>query len=129
MLSSEDDLGFYLVRGFNDPNDMGPRVVRLAVGQDIAWDMLPNPLARQSVISAQSFADLRRWKLASEISERRVVLRDLQIAGRSVPDLTVRISEAVARLGVNGMLGFDFFEQFDSVLWMPRTGWLTLRFP
>lgn len=129
MPNGEHELTFSLRYGFNDPRGERWRIIRLSVGQDMTWDMLPNPTVPRSTISRHAFADLALREQAIAGNARRAVLRDLLIAGQPVPDLEVRISQVVARLGVDGILGLDFFEQFASVLWLPRTGQMTLRLP
>ena len=123
------ELSFYLTPAFIDSENERGRVVRLAVGPDITWDMLPNPTAPRSAITRAALDDLQRRGLSPATEQRRAVLRDLRIAGQRVADLEVRVSVAPTRLGVDGILGLDFFEQFEAVLWYPRTGQVTLRFP
>ena len=103
-------------------------MIRLFVGQDIIWDMLPNPTRPRSTISRAAFDDLRAREAGDLAAGRNVPLRQLRIAGQPIPDLHVRVSDTVTRLGVNGVLGLDFFTRFESVQWIPRTGRLTLRF-
>lgn len=51
---------------------------------------------------------------------RRVRLRDLRIVGEHVPDIDAYVSSALTRLGVDGVLGYDFFEHFAAVHWCPH---------
>lgn len=94
---------------------------RLAVGQDIVWDMLPNPSTRRSSISQDALEDLNSKGLAPAGSQRRVTLHDLRIDGQRVPAVDAYVSAAVSRLGVDGILGLDFFELFTAIHWYPRT--------
>lgn len=115
------EISFILKHGFNDVRQERGLVVRLDVGDDIVWDMLPNPAARRSIISPRALEDLQTRGLASSHDARRFLVRDLRIAGQPIPDLEVRVSAAMVRLGVDGILGLDFFEQFELVQWHPRT--------
>jgi hypothetical protein len=122
-----DELSFTLWPQFGDPHAERGTVIRLEVGPDVVFDMLPNPNSSRTVIRPSSFEDLVRRGLAPADEPRRVMLRQLSIAGQPVPDLEARVSAAVGRLGFDGMLGFDFFARFDEVVWRPHTGHLTLR--
>jgi len=104
-------------------------VLRLVVGQDVVWDMLLNPTMPRSAIRPKSAADVAKRGAATLVEPGHAVVRECRIAGRSVADLSVRVTAVVDRLLVDGILGLDFFEQFESVLWRPRAGELVLRFP
>lgn len=129
MPNGGTEFTFDLSPGFDAAETARPRVIRLSVGEDIAWDMLPNPTAPRSAITRAALGDLQRRGLSPATGQRRAAIRGLRIAGQRVPDREVRVSVAVARLRVDGILGLDFFEQFEAVLWHPRTGRMTLRFP
>jgi hypothetical protein len=95
----------------------------------MVWDMFPSPTTGATAIGPVSFADLQH-RMGTTLDDRgRAVVTDLRIEGQPVPDLEVRVSRAVDRLRVNGILGLDFFQLFDSVLWLPRAGRITLRLP
>jgi hypothetical protein len=100
-------------------------VIRLSVGMDIAWDMLPYPSSRRSMVTRTAFLDARaRLGHGDRIrQDRELLVNDLRVRGHSVPDLIVLPSLAPARLNVDGFLGFDFFSQFNVVEWHPKT-WL-----
>lgn len=117
---ARDDIEFFLQAGFVDG---GPRfVVGLAVGPDIHWDMIPNPLRPHSSISRLALEDLSsRLGGAPPRAGAAYLLQDVRIAGHSVPDIAVRINPIVSRLKVDGILGLDFFQQFDAVTWHPKT--------
>jgi hypothetical protein len=101
-------------------------VIRLSVGMDISWDMLPYPSARRTVVTRGAFVDARtRFGEWSPV-ERAIQLKDLRIAGQAVPDLIVRPSLAPSRLNVDGFLGLDFFSHFDLVEWHPKTSEMRL---
>jgi hypothetical protein len=96
-------------------------IIRLTVGMDIAWDMLPYPNARRSVVTRHGFLDARS-KLGEQAQrDGGMLLNDLSIQGQSVPDLLVMPSLAPSRLRVDGFLGLDFFGKFDVVEWHPKT--------
>jgi len=99
------------------------QVIRLSVGMDIAWDMLPYPSSRRSVVTRTAFMDARaRLGLEEESRQYRgILVSDLRIRGQAVPDLIVSPSLAPSRLRVDGFLGLDFFSQFDLVEWRPKT--------
>ena len=96
-------------------------VIRLTVGMDIAWDMLPYPSARRSVVTREGFLDARAKLGGMTRPGRGLLLGDLSILGQPLPDLLVFPSLAPARLEVDGFLGLDFFSQFDLVEWYPKT--------
>ena len=90
---------------------------------DLALDMLPYPTARRSLVARDVFHDAR-GKLGDRARRNRgILLQDMRINGQPVPDLLVHPSMAPSRLNVDGFLGLDFFEQFDVVVWHPKT-WL-----
>jgi hypothetical protein len=101
------------------------QVIRLSVGMDVAWDMLPYPSARRTVVTRNAFLDAsaRLGRAERARQERGLLVGDLRIRGQAVPDLFVVPSLAPSRLRVDGFLGLDFFSQFDVVEWHPKT-WL-----
>jgi hypothetical protein len=115
-------ISFFLEPSMASVQDAEPTlVIRLSVGMDISWDMLPYPSARRSVVTRHGFLDART-RLGREVdSGLGLLLSDLRILGQPVPDLTVVPSMAPARLEVDGFLGLDFFAQFDVVEWHPKT--------
>jgi hypothetical protein len=125
--SVPDELAFVLWPQFGDPHAERGTAIRLEVGPDVVFEMLPNPVASRTAIRPSSFRDLVQRGLAPAHEPRRVMLRHLSIAGQPVPDLEARVSVAVGRLGFDGVLGFDFFARFDEVLWRPGTGEMILR--
>lgn len=96
-------------------------IIRLSVGMDIAWDMLPYPSARRSVVTHAAFFDATARFGQPGKQDRGLPLRDLRIFGDPVPDLTVIPSRAPARLNVDGFLDLDFFSQFEVVEWHPKS--------
>jgi hypothetical protein len=113
---------FPLVPSMDSAEDPEPTlVVRLTVGMDIAWDMLPYPSARRSVVTRQAFLDARARLGDHARHGRGLLLTGLRIFDQSVPDLIVLPSAAPGRLQGDGFLGLDFFEQFDVVEWRPKS--------
>jgi hypothetical protein len=104
-------------------------VVWLSVGADVVLEMLPNPLAAQSVITNEARDDLNRWGMLSVPTARRQHLHDLKIEGQPVPDLDVIVTSRIQQLRVDGILGRDFFAQFADVRWDVRGNRLTLIYP
>jgi hypothetical protein len=106
------------------------QVIRLSVVMDIAWDMLPYPSARRTVITRNAFQDASvRLGRADETRQvRELLVSDLRIHGQVVPDLIVVPSLAPSRLRVDGFLGLDFFSQFDLVEWHPKNWQMRLTF-
>ena len=129
MSDSGRSFTFPVRPSFEEVRGQRPLIVRLSVGQDIAWDMMPNPTLRRSRIGPRALDDLamREGPLVRRGDE--VVLQNLQIHGHPIPDLAVQVSPIVARLHIDGMLGFDFFAQFAEVRWRPRRNLVTLVFP
>ena len=122
------DIAFYLQPRFFDASD-DPKVlvIRLAVGQDITWDMLPYPTTARSCVTQEAYEDYAsRLEVARPLS-RSLVIDDLLIEGQSVQPLRIVPSLAPSRLGVDGFLGLDFFSRFDVVEWHPKTRFVRLR--
>ena len=126
MPSDNDDVSFHLEPSFGLYRGRRWFVVRLHVGLDIVWDMLPNPLAGRSGITPLALADLATKEGLTPSGNDRYLVRNLRIDGQPVPDLEVEASPGVARLGVDGVLGFNFFTKFGEVRWKPATGEITL---
>lgn len=120
---------FVLEPSFEEIRGRRLLIVRVSVGQDIAWDLLPNPTLRRSRISQRSLDDLVMREGTPTRHGHEVVLRQLQIQGQPIPDLPVQVDAGIARLGIDGILGLDFFEQFEEVRWQPRTNVVTLLLP
>jgi len=119
-------ISFHLTPGFNDPNRERWLVVRVDVGEDMVWDMLPNPTARHSSISPEALGDMQARGWTPSTTSNTALLQDLRISGQPIPDLHVRVSPAVTLIAVDGIFGFDFFEKFAAVHWEPSTGRVTL---
>jgi len=104
-------------------------VIRLAVGDDVVLNMVPNPGFPRSVVSRRVWDDLVARGMLAASEGRTVVLRDLRIEQQRSPDLPVRVSPLTRILGVDGILGFDFFENYTGVYFDIRARRLTLIDP
>jgi hypothetical protein len=103
-----------------------PYVVLLAVGQDDGLEMLPNPFTPRSTISSTVLEDLDFRGLLPSDRGVRFISRDLSIVGRRVPDLEGSVGTAATLLRVDGILGFDFFQNFGEIRFNTRTFVMTL---
>jgi len=80
----------------------------------------------QTVVSPRVRDDLLAVGLLRQDSPRVYRLSGTRIAGEPLPDLAVRASPGPAVLGVEGMLGLDFLNQFGRVCLENDTLRLTL---
>jgi hypothetical protein len=121
----------FALQPYFDADDSPLRlVVRVSVGQDLGYDMLPGPLWPRSFISRQMLREVTiRLGPPARASDGSIVLGDLRIVGQGIPDLAVRVSAAPTRLRVDGILGFDFFQQFSEIIWQPASHEVTLVLP
>ena len=87
-------------------------VAPLSVGQDLVLWVVPNPGFPRSVISRQAAEDLASRGVLVASGRRAYVLHDLQIHGQPVPDVVVQPSPLTRVLGVDGILGFEFFAHY-----------------
>ena len=130
MAEREADISLYLQPRFGDPPASSrPLVIRLRVGLDIVWDMLPYPTTRRSCVTPSAFHDYADRQGLNSRSVRSLLVDDLKIEGDPVQPLRIVPSRAPDRVGVDGFLGFDFFSQFQVVEWHPNTGYMRLRYP
>lgn len=119
---------FYLQFSLDDPKRERWPVVPLAVGQDVVLEMLPNLLSTRSIISRRTLEDLRQRGLV-EGDASRFLLSDLRTIGQPVPSVVVRVGPTASMLGVDGILGFDFFGTFGRIMLETRTLLVTLVDP
>ena len=129
MPEGERSVSFELEPSFEAVRGQRWRVARLSVGRDIVWDMVPNPTIARSRIAPRALDDLVRREGPPPRRGNDPILRNLTIAGQLIPDLAVQVDPRIARLRIDGMLGLDFFEQFEEVRWQPHTGHVTLVLP
>jgi hypothetical protein len=130
MTESDNDISLYLQPRFGDPpTSSSPLVIRLIVGLDIVWDMLPYPTTTRSRVTLIAYRDYcARMGLDPQVT-RSVLLDNHSIGVQALPALRIVPSHAPDRIGVDGFLGFDFFSQSQVVEWHPNTGFMRLRHP
>jgi hypothetical protein len=76
----------------------------------------------QSVIGARTAAFLASMDIAERLDRRRFRIRAPRTEeGDPLPDITARLSAGPPLLGVDGMLGWDYFRQFAEVRIAPDT--------
>jgi hypothetical protein len=130
MSESEADISLVLQPKFGDPpGSPGPQVIRLRVGPDIVWDMLPYPITGRSCVTHDAFHDYANRHGIDPRFARNFLLDDVKIEAWPLRPLQIVPSRAPDRVGVDGFLGFDFFAQFQVVGWHPNTGFMRLRYP
>jgi hypothetical protein len=130
MSEAGTEISLVLQPRFGDRSgNRGPLAIRLIVGMDIVWDMLPYPTARRSSVTHHAFEDYANRHGADPRVVRSLLVGDLSISLRPVSPLRIVPSRAPDRVGVDGFLGFDFFAQFQIVEWHPNTGFMRLRYP
>lgn len=114
--------------------------VSLDVAEVVSLAMVPNTVANRSVITPPALQQLRAMGLvgadliAFRTGRREVVLRNVLLAGHSIPDFTVQVREiqALRTAGhqylVDGYLGIDvMFGMFSSLAIDTRTFRVTVR--
>jgi hypothetical protein len=104
-------------------------ILPVAVGEDVVVEMIPNPGFPRSVISQRVRNDLVARGVVATETRRALTLRDLRIEGYPIPDITVRVAPITRILGVDGILGFDFFENYTGLYFDVRARRLTLIDP
>lgn len=81
------------------------------------WDLLLmlNTGRPESVLGSSLCRALAALDLLAPLAAGRYILRGAEAAGQPLPDVTVRASAGPALLGIDGMIGLDFLEQFAEV--------------
>jgi hypothetical protein len=79
-----------------------------------------------SSISKETFDRLERTGSVRQTSALEYLLSNAVIQGQPIPDLTVRISRRVTRVGAEGVLGLNFLGRFRRVEFDAPTMMLTL---
>ena len=120
-----EGISFRLRFGIDDPEERRWLVVPLSLGPDHILEMLPNLFAARSTISQRALDELRSNGLIAS-GDSPFVLRDLRIVGQPVPDVAVHVGTAASILRVDGILGYDFVQQFSRIIFETRTRWVTL---
>ena len=96
------------------------QIVPLSVGPDIVIEMLPNPSSAQSSISRATRERLQTTPFLEWIAAGRYHLHELAVQGQRLSDLEVRVSAGPALLGLDGILGRNFFSRFGMITWEPH---------
>jgi hypothetical protein len=88
------------------------RLVLPLVGQ-LPWDvdLMLNTGRPHSAISPRTHATLVDLGLVAPHAGSRVVIRNARLGGAPLHDIPMWVSAGPALLGIEGMLGLDFFEQ------------------
>jgi len=130
MSEAGADISLVLQPRFGEPSGSpGPQVIRLRVGLDMVWDMLPYPTTSRSYVTHDAFRDYANRHGIDPRSARTFLLDEVRIEAWPLRALQIVPSRAPDRVGVDGFLGFDFFSQFQIVEWHPNTGFMRLRYP
>jgi hypothetical protein len=82
-----------------------------------------------SVISSNTERAISALGLVERLGARQYRIPGVRVNGDRLPDLIVRASAGPALLGVDGMLGWDYLEQFTEVRIEPGTLRITLMAP
>lgn len=80
-------------------------------------------------ISRGAMDELIQLELAPPVQQNQYLLRNLSIRGRPFPDLSVRVTSALTRFGVDLVLGVDFLAQYTELHFYWRTLTLDLVTP
>jgi hypothetical protein len=102
-------------------------IVTFTVGALSALDCVVNPGYPVSAISLGTRDVLGALGHLEHTGGRLYRLLDLSLEGQALPNLHVRSSPAVDLLGVEGVIGLNFFRQFREVCFHVPSGRLTLR--
>jgi hypothetical protein len=105
-------------------------ILRVELEARYVLDMIPNPGYPRSVISTAARDELIQQELLPPVRARSYRLRGLAIQGQAVPDIDVEVRPALHRLfKVDGILGYDFFQNYQEVRFSPADRRLTLIDP
>jgi hypothetical protein len=141
MLVPGDEISFRLGLVTDKRRDRSWLTIRLRIGNTVPLAFVPNSVATRSVITPVAYQRLRAAGLIGldvfDIHSGRVtsVLRNVTIAGRPAPDLTLHVRDVPELLGsddeylVDGYLGLDylFFGDFGAIEIDTRRLRVTLR--
>jgi hypothetical protein len=104
-------------------------IVPVEIGGLITIEMVLDTGSPLSAISERLRNTLASTGLLEAITPHAYFLRNLTIQGQVIPDLRVRVSRRVTRVGADGILGLDFLAQFSTVHFDIATLRLTLTYP
>ena len=104
-------------------------MVAVEVGGRLTIEMAVNPGVPRSSISAATRERLIMEELVPPTVERAYSLPNAQIQGQPLPPLSVRVSGMLLRIGSGGILGLDFFGQYEDIHFHVPSFRLTLNGP
>jgi hypothetical protein len=104
-------------------------LVPIRVAGDVGIEMVLNFGVPRSSISADVRDSLIMRELVPPRVERTYILADVTADEQPLPPLSVRVSGALRLIGVAGILGLDFFTQFEDVHFHVPSFHLTLSSP
>jgi hypothetical protein len=104
-------------------------MVPIRIANDVAIEMVLNFGVPRSSISAAVRDRLIMRELIPPRIERTYVLSDVTADGQPLPPLEVRVSGALRLIGAGGILGLDFFAQYEDIHFHVPTFQLTLNGP
>jgi hypothetical protein len=103
--------------------------VPILVADNVEIAMVLNFGVPRSSISTAVRDRLIMQELVPPRTERTYLLSDVTADGQSLPPLEVRVSGALRLIGAAGILGLDFFTQFEDVHFHVPSMRLTLSGP
>jgi hypothetical protein len=90
----------------------GRQITRLEVAGDLVLELSVIPSDTRSAISVLAWDKLsRRGLIPRNVTADHCPLREVQLRGQPIPDLDVEINPQLR--GIDGVLGFDVFENYD----------------
>lgn len=104
-------------------------LVPISVQGKTVIDMVVNLGVPRSSISAATRDELIMKELVPPRRDRSYVLDGLSVQGQPLPPLSVRVSGALGRIGAGGILGLDFFAQYEDIHFHVPSFRLTLNGP
>jgi hypothetical protein len=90
-------------------------LVPMTIGGQVSINMIVNLGVPRSSISAATRDQLITKELVPPRRDRTYVLDDVTVQGQLLPAFTVRVSGALGRIGAGGILGLDFFAQYEDI--------------
>lgn len=82
------------------------------------------PLTR---ISEGTFDVLQAFGMLTALTDKSWRIHGLHVQNRALPNIDVRVSRVVSRLGLEAMLGLNFLASFQEVCFHRPSAVLTLR--
>lgn len=104
-------------------------MVPVAIDEQVTIDMVVNPGVPRSSISTGTRDRLIMTELVPPRNERVYTLTTVSVQGQALPPLRVRVSGMLHMTGAGGILGLDFFGQYEDIHFHVPTLRLTLSGP